>query len=99
MFRQPNLATTLRTIVAAEQSASEHGADRDGAIHAGRDAFYKGEIAQRIVAANRAASGVFTGEDLAEFQGQLETSASTRFSGYDVHKAGPWNQGPYCCKR
>lgn len=94
IFRQPNLAATLRAIVAAEQSAAARGDDRDEAIRAGRDAFYKGDIAKRIVAANRAAGGVFSDEDLAGFQGQLESSTNTRFNGYDVHKAGPWNQGP-----
>ena len=94
IFRQPNLAATLRTIVAAEQAAALRGDNRDAAIRAGRDAFYKGELAQRIVDANRAAGGVFSYADLAEFQGQLESSASTLFNGYEVHKAGPWNQGP-----
>ena len=41
LFRQPNLATTLRTVVAAERAALEKGANRGKAIEAGRDAFYK----------------------------------------------------------
>ncbi|MFT5448648.1 MAG: gamma-glutamyltranspeptidase/glutathione hydrolase [Gammaproteobacteria bacterium] len=94
IFRQPNLAATLRAIVAAEQSAISNGANRETAIRVGRDAFYTGDIAKRIVEANRAAGGVFCEEDLAEFHGQLEPAASTRFHHHDIHKAGAWNQGP-----
>jgi gamma-glutamyltranspeptidase/glutathione hydrolase len=37
---------------------------------------------------------VFTYEDLAEYHGSVEKPATTSFHGYDVFKAGPWNQGP-----
>jgi gamma-glutamyltranspeptidase/glutathione hydrolase len=94
IFRQPNLAKTLRTIAAAEQRALKGGKDRRAAIRAGRDAFYTGEIAQRIAAANKSAGGVFTYEDLAGYQGRIEQPASASFHGYTIFKAGPWNQGP-----
>jgi gamma-glutamyltranspeptidase/glutathione hydrolase len=94
MFRQPNLAKTLRTIVAAEQAALEKGGDRRAAIRAGRDAFYKGDIARRIADANKAAGGVFAYEDLANYRGSIEKPASTTFHGYTIYKAGAWNQGP-----
>jgi gamma-glutamyltranspeptidase / glutathione hydrolase len=94
IFRQPNLAKTLRAIVAAEQAAREKGGDRAAAIRAGRDAFYKGEIARRIAEANKAAGGVFAYEDLANYKGSVERPLSTTFHGYTVYKPGPWNQGP-----
>jgi gamma-glutamyltranspeptidase / glutathione hydrolase len=94
IFRQPNLARTLRAIVAAEKAAFARAHDRVTAIQAGRDAFYKGDIARRIAAADRAAGGVLTYEDLALFHGQIEKPVSTSFHGYDVYKAGAWNQGP-----
>lgn len=94
IFRQPNLARTLRAIVAAEQAAFTRTHDRRGAIRAGRDAFYKGNIARTIAAADRSAGGVFTYEDLAGYHGQIEKPVSTSFHGYDVYKAGAWNQGP-----
>ncbi len=94
MFRQPNLANTLRAIVAAERAAATSGKDRKAGIRAGRDAFYKGDIARRIVEADRAAGGVLAYEDLAGFEGRIETPATTTFHGYDVFKAGPWDQGP-----
>ncbi len=94
MFRQPNLARTLRTIVAAEKTTFERTHDRRAAIRAGRDVFYKGDIANRIVEANRQAGGVFALDDLSGYHGSLEKPAQTTFHGYEVYKAGPWNQGP-----
>ena len=94
IFRQPNLAATLRALVAAEQQAKSNGATREQAIQAGRDAFYKGPIAQRITAAVRAAGGVMADEDLSEYRGKVEEPASVPYRGYTVHKAGFWNQGP-----
>ncbi len=94
VFRQPNLARTFRTIVAAEHDAFEKAHDRGAAIRAGRDAFYKGDIARRIAEADRAEGGVFTYDDLASFHGSLEKPTTTTFHGYEIYKAGPWDQGP-----
>ena len=94
MFRQPNLATTLRALASAEQAARAGGATRAQGIQAGRDAFYKGSIAQRMTAAVRAAGGVMSDEDLSSYRGRIEEAASIDYRGYTVHKAGFWNQGP-----
>ncbi|MET0292360.1 MAG: gamma-glutamyltransferase, partial [Steroidobacteraceae bacterium] len=94
VFRQPNLAATLRALVEAERSALAKGADRTKAIEAARDAFYKGDIARRIAAAVQADGGLLTYDDLANYHGRLEPPVTTRFQGYDVHKAGFWSQGP-----
>ena len=94
VFRQPNLARTFRTIVAAEKEAFQKTPDRGAAIRAGRDAFYKGDIARRIADANRAEGGVFTYDDLANFHGAIEKPATTTFHGFEINKAGSWNQGP-----
>jgi len=94
MFRQPNLAATLRALAAAEQDARSNGATREQSIEAGRNAFYKGSIAQRMTAAVRAAGGVMTEEDLASYRGKVEEPASVPYRGYTVYKAGFWNQGP-----
>jgi gamma-glutamyltranspeptidase / glutathione hydrolase len=94
MFRQPNLADTLRALVAAERRALASGASREHAIRAGRDAFYRGDLARRMAAAVRDAGGVMTEEDLARYQGRVEPPASTTYRGFTVYKPGPWNQGP-----
>ncbi len=94
IFRQPNLAATLRVIVEAEAAALKKGANRRQAIEAGRDVFYKGDVARRIAAAVQADGGLLSYEDLAIYRGRLEAAVSTRFQGYDIHKAGFWSQGP-----
>ena len=93
-FRQPNLATTLRALAAAEKDALSHGATREQAIEAGRDAFYKGPIAHEMTAAVREAGGVMTDEDLAGYHGRVEAPAMVTYRGYTINKAGFWNQGP-----
>lgn len=94
MFRQPNLARTLRALAEAERTAAATGATREQAIRAGRDAFYKGDIARRMSAATREAGGLLTEEDLATYAGKVESPLSVSYRGYQVYKAGPWNQGP-----
>jgi gamma-glutamyltranspeptidase / glutathione hydrolase len=94
VFRQPSLARTLRAIVKAEQAAFARAHNRAAAIRAGRDAFYTGDIAHRIADADRAAGGVFAYDDLASFHGRIEKPVTTSFHGFDVYKAGPWDQGP-----
>ena len=94
IFRQPNLARTLRAIAAADRAAFARTHNRTDAIRAGRDAFYKGDIARRIAEADKAAGGVFTYEDLASYHGSVEKPVTTSFHGFDVYKAGPWDQGP-----
>jgi len=94
MFRQQNLAATLRALVAAERTALQAGASRAQAIQAARDAFYKGPIAQRMTAAVREAGGVMTEDDLASYHGKVEEPATVTYRGYSVYKTGFWNQGP-----
>src|SRR5258708_5644563 len=94
MFRQPNLAATLRALASAEKAARARGASREEAIDAGRDAFYKGSIARDMTAAVRDAGGVVTEDDLAAYHGKIEEPASAPYRGYTVYKAGFWNQGP-----
>ena len=94
IFRQPNLARTLRALVEAERQARASGASREEGIRAARDAFYEGPIARRMAAGVQEAGGVMTEQDLAAYEGRFEKSASTTYRGYEVHKAGFWNQGP-----
>ena len=94
IFRQPNLAATLRAIAAGEQEALKKGTDRVKAIEAGRDVFYKGDVARRMAAGVHADGGLLSYEDLATYKGRLESAVSTRFQGYDIHKPGFWSQGP-----
>ncbi len=94
IFRQPNLARTLRSMVAAEKAALDKGADRKAAIDAVRDYFYRGEIAHKIDEFSKANGGLLRYEDMAAFHLQLEDPVSTDYRGYKVYKPGFWSQGP-----
>ena len=94
IFRQPDLARTLRSMVDADKKALAAGASRQAAIDAVRDYFYRGEIAHKIDAFSKANGGLLRYEDMAAFKLQLEEPVSTTFRGYRVYKAGFWSQGP-----
>jgi gamma-glutamyltranspeptidase/glutathione hydrolase len=94
IFRQPNLARTMRIIADADAAAFAKSRDRKAAIQAGRDAFYKGDIARRIGAAMERDGGAMRYEDLAGYKGKVEAPATTRVFGYDICKGGFWSQGP-----
>jgi len=55
----------------------------------GADAFYKGEIAQAIVAKSRALGGSMTLEDLANYKGEWVEPARTNYNGYDILELPP----------
>jgi gamma-glutamyltranspeptidase/glutathione hydrolase len=94
IFRQPNLAKTLRAMAAAEKKALASGASRVAAIDAVRDFFYRGDIAHRIDAFMRANDGLLRYEDMAAFKLEPEEPVSTDYHGYKVYKPGFWSQGP-----
>jgi gamma-glutamyltranspeptidase/glutathione hydrolase len=94
VFRQPELLTTLSKLVAAERTALAAGRTREQAILAAYDRFYRGDIAEDLVAATRAAGGLFTLDDLDQWQVYVEEPVSTRYKDIDVYKLSSWVQGP-----
>jgi gamma-glutamyltranspeptidase/glutathione hydrolase len=89
---EAELAQTIKTMIAAEVMARARG--RAGAIRAARDAFYKGEIAQRIADYHAREGGLLTMEDLAEFSVEVAPALKTTFGDYEVASCGFWCQGP-----
>ena len=94
IFRQPDLAATLRKLVQAEAQARAAGKDRKAAIYAAYDRFYRGDIARELVSAVRDLGGLFTLEDLANWKVKIEKPVHTRYKGVDVYKLTTWVQGP-----
>ena len=94
IFRQPDLARTLRGMAEAEKKALAQGKNRVAAIDAVRDYFYRGEIAKKIDAFMKANGGLLRYEDMAAFRLEAEEPVSTTFHGYRVYKPGFWSQGP-----
>jgi len=94
IFKQPDLARTLRGMAEAEKKALAAGAGRQAAIDAVRDYFYRGEIAKKIDEFSKANGGLLRYEDMAAFKLQLEEPVSTSYHGYRIYKSGFWSQGP-----
>ena len=59
----------------------------------GRDGFYKGDIANAIVAKIKAGNGVMSLDDLAEFQPEWVEPVTTNYHGFDVYELPPPGQG------
>jgi gamma-glutamyltranspeptidase/glutathione hydrolase len=59
----------------------------------GRDAFYKGPIAQAIVAKSQAQGGLFAMADFDKIHARWVDPISTTFNGYTVHEMPPSTQG------
>jgi gamma-glutamyltranspeptidase / glutathione hydrolase len=94
IFRQPDLAATLRKLVEAERAALEAGKDRKSAIYAAYERFYRGDIARDLVRAVRELGGLFTLEDLANWKVKIEEPVHVSYKGIEVYKLQPWVQGP-----
>ncbi len=94
IFRQPELAATLRKLVEAERRALEAGRSRRDAILAAHERFYRGDIAAELVDSVRAQGGLFTREDLANWSVRIEAPVKTDYKGIEVYKLTAWTQGP-----
>ncbi len=94
IFRQPDLAATLRKLVEAERQALKSGKDRKAAIYAAYDRFYKGDIAHDLVRSVRELGGLFTLEDLANWKVKVEEPVHASYKGIEVYKLTTWVQGP-----
>jgi len=94
VFRQPDLAATLRKLVEAEHQALAAGKNRKEAIYAAYERFYKGDIAEELARGTREQGGLITKEDLARWQVKIEEPVKTSYKGIDVYKLQAWTQGP-----
>jgi gamma-glutamyltranspeptidase/glutathione hydrolase len=59
----------------------------------GRDVFYKGEIARKIVEFSDKHDGMLTVADFADFDAHWIEPVSTNYQGYDVYELGAQTQG------
>jgi gamma-glutamyltranspeptidase/glutathione hydrolase len=94
VFRQPDLARTLRAMAEADRKARAVGSTRAAGIDAVRDYFYRGPVARKIDAFMQANGGLMRYDDMAQFRLKPEEAPSTTYRGYRVYKPGFWSQGP-----
>ena len=76
VFRNPDLAWSLRQIAAG-----------------GRDAFYRGKIAKKILACSKRMGGTMTAQDLAAYSSEWVEPISTTYRGWTVYELPPNGQG------
>lgn len=89
----PELADSLEELANAEKAVIETGGTREEGIAAVRDYFYKGPIAEKIVAFHQKGGGFFTYEDLATYTGGWEPPVSGSYGPYTFYGNGTWSQG------
>jgi len=92
IFRNPDLAHTLRQLVEAEKANKAKG--RHAALKAARDRFYRGDIARELAAFSEAHGGLFRYEDFAEYSAEIETPVSIDYRGFRIYKNPSASQGP-----
>jgi gamma-glutamyltranspeptidase/glutathione hydrolase len=94
VFRQADLAATLRKLVEAEGQALAAGKSRKEAIYAAYERFYRGDIAREIARGVKEEGGLITTEDLANWKVRIEEPVKTTYKGIEVYKLTHWTQGP-----
>jgi gamma-glutamyltranspeptidase/glutathione hydrolase len=94
IFKQPDLAATLRKLVETEAAARKAGKNRHDAIMAAYDRFYKGDIAKEFARGSQEVGGLHTAADLANWKVKIEEPVKITYKGIDVYKLDFWTQGP-----
>src|SRR6266576_3692437 len=92
IFKNPDLARTLKKLVEAERA--KKGKGRHEALKAARDRFYKGDIAREMAAFSEANGGLFRYEDFANYTAKIEDPVSIDYHGYQIYKNASASQGP-----
>jgi gamma-glutamyltranspeptidase/glutathione hydrolase len=92
VFRQADLAASLQYMADEERAAAPRG--REAGLEAARGAFYRGDIAHKIVAFMKQEGGLLSAEDLAEYRSPVVPPERRRFGDLEVFTCGAWCQGP-----
>jgi gamma-glutamyltranspeptidase/glutathione hydrolase len=92
IFRQSDLGASLQYMADEEKAAASRG--REAGLEAARDAFYRGDIARKIIAFMKDEGGLLSAEDLAEYHSPVGPPERRRFGDLEVFTCGAWCQGP-----
>ncbi|MGA8759505.1 MAG: gamma-glutamyltransferase family protein [Stellaceae bacterium] len=94
IFRQTDLAASLQYMADEEQAAAQHSGGREAGLQAAHDAFYRGDIAKKIVAFMQDQGGLLSADDLANYRSPVGPPERRRFGDLEVFTCGAWCQGP-----
>ena len=89
---QKDLARVFRQMADVERANVHKG--RKEAIHAARDYFYKGDVAEKMVRFSEENDGYLTMQDFADFRVTLDKPEEGSYKEYTVYSCGAWCQGP-----
>jgi gamma-glutamyltranspeptidase/glutathione hydrolase len=93
VFVQKDLAATMQYMV-DQEAAVAHKQGREAGLQAAREAFYKGDIAAKIVEFQKENGGFLSSQDLADYHSGFEEPVMTSFGDIHLYGCGPWCQGP-----
>jgi len=91
LIRNPALAAMYLHLAATEKACS---GDRKARLRSVFEEFYRGDIAAEMVRFVKDRGGLLERTDFDRFEIPIEPSAHIQFAGAEIHKCGPWNQGP-----
>src|SRR5262245_23025168 len=92
IFRNPDLARTLKKLVEAEKQNASKG--RHEALKAARDRFYQGDIAREMAKFSEENGGLFRYEDFSGYTAKVEEPVFIDYRGYQIYKNPSASQGP-----
>ena len=92
-FVQTDLAASIQHMM-DEEGAAAARAGRAAGLAAGRDAFYRGDLARATVRYHEENGGWLTMEDLADYESAVEEPVLVRLGDIEVYTCGAWCQGP-----
>jgi len=102
ILRNHEWASTFRKV--AEVEKRERRWSRSAGFEAARNYFYRGPIAETIInfmqtfkcrdVYGQEHHGLLSLDDLSEYRARIEEPVTSNYRGFDVHKCGPWTQGP-----
>ena len=90
---KPGLASTFKKVVEAERAALTKGKSRSEALQAAFDRFYKGDIAEEVIRFYKEHGGLFTADDLADYEPIWAEPVHTTYRGYDVYSSPSTSRG------
>ena len=101
LFRNPAIAGTYERILRESEAA---GGSRERQLEVADATFYRGFVAEAVDrffrttevldTSGRHNRGLLTADDFSGWRPSIEDPVSYRYCGFDVHKTGPWGQGP-----